>query len=762
MTLIRAGGLTRRIYLAFLATAVLPIAVAGSIGVWLSLDRLRSATVQGMQQEVSARGSGLRVFFNLVAAELQFLATDPQALALLSSGDDRRGIAESASAALGVGKAYARLVRAQPDVYQVRLLDAKGFERVRVDKGPDGVAIVPATRLQDKSDRYYVREALASPSGAVYVSPLDLNIERGQVEKPERPVIRLAAVLTSPTGSVLGMVIVNLHAQVLLEPVQQMVQAREGTAYLFDRSGQYLARDREHAQSGFLMQPVAQLGTVSPAVIEKLMANTVGSLSAGGSIWAHAPVEFSADAMAANAPRWVIAVAFPEHALLRQVVDLTKLYAVLLAALLIAAVAGYSISRRLIGPLDALAREADAIASGDFARRVRIEGRDEIARLGERFNLMAARLQSSLAQLQQHRERLEGEVTDRTRDLAAERARLAAVLRHTSDAIAALNADGELLFANRAAERLLEGVMDFDADTASSVLNRLIGDARPGRDEIVVNRRTLSVSRDTLPAVDGPGDLVIVARDVTEDRRLIDEKRDFDRQVFQMDKLATLGELAMGLAHEMGNPLAGMKAVVQALLIEYDLPAEMTEDLQRLESEVDRLTRFLDSFRGLAAPRQLQLSAQLLAPAVDDMLFWIRKPARSSGVELKAEIARNLPALSADAAQLRQVLLNLFVNALHAMPNGGLLSVRAAEQGSELVIEVQDTGSGIAPELQTQIFKPFFTTRPWGSGLGLAVCAQVVRDHGGRIEVRSQPGDTLFLVHWPVHPAAPEPLLPTS
>ncbi len=762
MTSTYAGGLTRRIYLAFLTTAVLPTAVAGIIGVWRSLDRLHNVTVQGLQQEVSARGSGLRMFFNMVEAELQFLATDPQAVALLSLARDRQGIRGAESAAQALGQQYARMIRAQGDIDQVRLLDAKGIERVRVDKRPDGVAIAPATALQDKSDRYYVRAALARPAGSVYVSPLDLNVEHGEVEKPEKPVVRMATTVTDSRGSLLGMVVINLHAKVLIEPVQQMVQAREGTAYLFDRSGHFLARGRDQAQPGFLMQPVEKLGTVSPAVIRELLADTAGNLSADGSIWAHAPVAFLPDAVSADAPRWAIAVSFPEGALLRQYVDLAKLYVVLVGALLIAAVAGFSISRRIIGPLDDLTREADAIAAGDFGRRVHVEGQDEIARLGERFNLMAARLQATLSQLQQQRERLECDVAERTRDLKAERARLAAVLRHASDAIAALRADGELVFANRAAERLLGDAEGSGSQTAAGVLARLVGDARAGREEIVVNGRTLSVNRDILPVEDAPGDLVIVARDVSEERRLLDEKREFDHQVFQTDKMATLGELAMGLAHEIGNPLAGMKAVVQSLLFDHSLSAGVTEDLSRVESEIDRLARFLSSFRGLAAPRPLQLTAQSLAAAVEDMLFWVRTRARALDVELAVDIAKGLPPLSADAAQLRQVLLNLFVNALHAMPQGGRLLVRGAAQGNEVLIEVQDTGCGIPPELQRQIFKPFFTTRKDGSGLGLAVCTKVVEDHGGAIEVRSRPGETRFLVHWPVYAAVPDSLVPTS
>lgn len=754
MDFLRAGGLTRKIYLAFLAAAVLPTAVAGFIGVWLSLDRLRAATVQGLQQEISARAGGLRLFFTTICADLQALAANPDAVALLTAAAQIRPPSIADTAAARLAATYGRWARVQPDVYQVRLLDAKGVERVRVDRQADGVRVVPASELQDKSDRYYVREALAAPAGRIYVSPLDLNVERGEVEKPERPVIRLASVVTAPGGTVVGLVIINLHAQVLIEPLQQMVQSREGTAYLFDRSGQFLARDRRYAGGGFVMRPVGEMPGVAPRVLEDLLSGAAGNLTADGLLWAHTPVEFLGDAKQTGGSRWTIAIAFPERVLLSEVVDLARLYGVLLAALLIAAIAGYSISRRLIGPLGELAREADAIASGDFRRRVRIEGRDEIATLGERFNLMAARLQATLSQLQQHRDRLEAEVVERTHDLAAERARLAAVLRHTSDAIVALRPDGALLLANRAAERLLTGTAATAADSFDAGLHRLLGDARPGREEIALNRRTLSVSRDTLPAPDGPDDLVIVVRDITEERRLLDEKREFDRQLFQMDKLATFGELAMGLAHEIGNPLAGMKAVVQSLLAEPGIAEGVAEDLRRLESEVDRLSQFLQQFRGLATPRPPELSAQPLAAAVDDMLFWIRKPARATGVCIEVSIADDTPPVCADPAQLRQVLLNLFVNALQAMPQGGRLSVTGQAHGDEVLIAVQDSGAGIPEEMQSRIFQPFFTTRPGGSGLGLSVCAKIVQDHGGRIAVQSSPGATRLLVHWPAYRGA--------
>ena len=759
MNYLRRGGLARRIYLAFLAAAVLPTAVAGAIGVWVSLDRLRDATVFGLQQEVSARGSGLQLLFETVAGELRFLATNPQAVALLTHQPTPQAPGSSDLEAI-LGEQYARLARSQTDVYQIRLLDRSGYERVRVDRRPEGVVLASQAELQDKSDRYYFREAIVRPAGSLYVSPLDLNVEHGVVEKPERPVIRLANVVTDAQGKTQGLVIVNLHAKVLIEPVQQMVQDREGVAYLFDRSSHFLARRSAGDSEAFTMQPVAELEEAGPQVLQRLLSDSTGHQFAAGMIWAHAPIEFSAGALSEGSPRWVMAIAIPERALLGQVLELSRLYVVLLVALVVAAVAGYGLSRRLIKPLEALTGEVDAIAAGDLARRVQVDGHDEIARLGERFNAMAARLQSTLAELQAHRDRLELEVRERTRDLTAERARMSAVLRHASDAVAAVRSDGALLFANRAAESLLGAMHATDSEGQTPALAQLVGDGQPGRTEIQLGKRRLSVSRDRLAAQAGGegtevptaphGDVVIVARDVTEERRLEDEKRDFDRQVAQMDKLATLGELAMGLAHEIGNPLAGMKAVVQSLLLDEQVDKEVVEDLRRLESEIDRLTSFLGSFRNMAAPRPPVLSPQSLATAVDDMLFWIRKPARGQGVEVAADVDATLPPLSADARQLRQVLLNLFVNALHAMPGGGRLEVRARREGTYAHIEVHDNGHGIADDMQPHVFKPFFSTRVDGTGLGLAVCSKLVADHGGSIAVTSRPGGTTFTIRWPL------------
>ncbi|TWO82212.1 hypothetical protein CBW56_01855 [Denitratisoma oestradiolicum] len=352
------------------------------------------------------------------------------------------------------------------------------------------------------------------------------------------------------------------------------------------------------------------------------------------------------------------------------------------------------------------------------------------------------------------RRHLEDEVRARTVELERERAFLTAIFEHTGDGILAVDGEGYIALANHEARRLLGIIEDntprrlaeFWPDwpaIASGAAER--GEARH---DIEAAGRVLALS------VTRTGELsetryVIVARDVSEEHRLADERRELDRQMFQMEKMATLGELTMGVAHEIGNPLAGMKAVAQSLQYEDDLPMGASESLQRLEAEIDRLGDFLHSFHGFAAPPRTHPVPCRLHDIVEDTLFWTRKEAVSHDVAIGLAIDKYL-SVHADPNQIKQVLLNLVVNAIHAMPHGGALRIAAHNENNNVRIEVADTGGGIGTDVLPRIFDPFFTTRATGSGLGLAVVKKIVSEHGARIEVKSRSGHgTCFTLYWP-------------
>ena len=748
------GGLSRRIYFAFLLAAVIPTAVAGVIGVYFSLKMLKEETVHSLNQEVSIRAQGVHRFLVQLASELFYLANDrPLHEYLEARALGNPGV--MATARQNLTRDYAAFARLYPHVDQLRFLARDGMEVARVDRRGTDIRVVPVERLQDKSDRYYFQEGMARPVGSIYVSPLDLNVEFGQVEQPERPMIRLATPVGKAGGRPDGLLIINLHADILLEQMQQMVERRAGTAFLFDDSGHYISRVADQTADRFSMRPVADLKPLfGQAALERLLAGRAHTESAGGWIVAGAPVSIAPSLSGTERPRrWVLAIAYPESELFDTVFNLYALYAVLLASLGATAVGGFILTRRLLGPLDDLSREAESVAEGDFSRRVAIAGSDEIAALGNRFNRMAERLQEMYSTLAGQRDNLEMEVGQRTRELEHERAFLATLVQHIGDGILAVDEQGLLRLANPPGLRYL-GLVEADVgrpieelcpvwERLQPELSAMTGDMRR---DVNFGERTLSVSVSRLG-----GGFVVVARDVSQERHLTDERRELDRQMFQMEKLISFGELAVGLAHEIGNPLAGMKAVSQALQYEEGLAPKVRDALGRMEDEVDRLSGFLRSFHGFAGSPALNPVPCRLAAMVDDVLFWIRKEAKQQGIKLVIADLEQTPPLWADPQLFKQLLLNLFMNALHAMPEGGSLSIRARNEGvDEVHIEIRDTGVGIPAATLPRVFDPFFTTRADGSGLGLAIVRKIVLSHEARIEVESREEEgSAFSLYWP-------------
>ena len=746
------GGLSRRIYAAFLVAAVIPTALAGTIGVYLSLQALKNETLRNLNQEVTVRSQGIGRFFNQLSSELLYLANSRGLVDVLAARQVRDtqllGLATTR-----LERDYAALATLYPHIYQIRLLTADGNEWVRVDRKPDGVHVVPREALQPKGDRYYFRDAMEIGVGQIYVSPLDLNVEFGKIEKPERPVIRVATPVAAPSGAKLGVLIINLHADILLEQIQQMANARRGTAYLLDSQGHFVSRSADGEPGAFSLEPVENLHRFFPSGIANNLVESGNSPSISeGWIVAHSPIDYAPQALAENSKgKWRIALAFPESELFMAVVNLYLLYAVLLVALLVTALGGYALSRRLLRPLEDLSKETDAIADGDFSRRVSVLGNDEIAALGDKFNSMASRLQESSRAFTAHRDRLEEEVRARTQELEQERASLEAVIQHTADGILAIDRDGLIRLLNPAAGRLLGG--------SGELLGMNIGQFWPQWPAISLDAGANSLRCDlelpeqviSLTVTPTAAGFIIVARDVSGERAIQDERRELDRQMFQMEKLTTLGELAMGVAHEIGNPLAGMKAVAQAMQYEDDIPPGLLEALKRMETEIDRLSGFLRSFHGFAAPQMISREACRLDQILDDVLFWTRKDAKSANISFELSGIEPMPPLSADPQQLKQVLLNLVMNAIHAMPEGGIVTVNAKNEANFKKIHIADTGVGMADDLLKRIFEPFYTTRREGTGLGLAIVKKIVEQHGGSIAVTSEPGHgTCFTLTWPI------------
>jgi two-component system, NtrC family, sensor histidine kinase HydH len=209
-------------------------------------------------------------------------------------------------------------------------------------------------------------------------------------------------------------------------------------------------------------------------------------------------------------------------------------------------------------------------------------------------------------------------------------------------------------------------------------------------------------------------------------------------------RLAALGAMAAGLAHEIRNPLAGIKGAAQYLQAE-NLESDAEDMLDVVVTEVDRLNVVVSQFLEYARPFELDTAQDHLNAIVTHVLHVLRAQGVPDGVTLVEELGPDLPPVSVDRHRLSQVLLNLCQNGLQAMPHGGTLTVRTRKRTSRqgrtfLEVAVHDTGAGIPGEALEKLFVPFFTTKESGTGLGLPISQRIVQAHGGDLEVSSQPG----------------------
>ena len=235
-------------------------------------------------------------------------------------------------------------------------------------------------------------------------------------------------------------------------------------------------------------------------------------------------------------------------------------------------------------------------------------------------------------------------------------------------------------------------------------------------------------------------------------------RRERERLARQQE-LARLGELTAGLAHELKNPLSTIKLNLQLLqedLAKFPVAEASLARVGTVRKEVDRLSATLDDFLRFAGRIELSAAPVELNGQVRDLIDFFYPQTQTAGVRLYASLTAANPICRLDANLFKQALLNLMLNALAAMPTGGELIIRTHVAGAYALVDVSDTGTGIAPEVKTRLFEAYFTTKKGGTGLGLATTRRIIEEHGGHISVTSEPRrGTNFRLELPlVRPAA--------
>jgi PAS domain S-box-containing protein len=345
-------------------------------------------------------------------------------------------------------------------------------------------------------------------------------------------------------------------------------------------------------------------------------------------------------------------------------------------------------------------------------------------------------------------------------------ARLAAIVESSQDAILSKTLDGIVLTWNASAERLYgysvaeivgRSIALLIPPEPPDELDRILEAIR--RDERIEHYETVRVKKDggriqvslTISPIRDAGGRVVgastIARDVTERVTL-------ERAARRAETLAALGTLSAGIAHEINNPVGILSSRLELMLDgRRDVPPELRDDLEMLRRNVERVGRITRSLLSQARQSPMERRAVDLNMVVEDSLMLVGKQLSKDRVQIVTALAPNLPAIRGEPHTLQQVLMNLLVNARDAMPNGGTVRIETSrgtgrEDGVRLV--VADNGPGIPADVLPRISEPFYTTKVAGTGLGLPLSYNIIREHGGRVAVETAAGrGTTFIITLP-------------
>ena len=437
-----------------------------------------------------------------------------------------------------------------------------------------------------------------------------------------------------------------------------------------------------------------------------------------------------------------------------------ELAALTAATLILGGLAAALVARRIARPMRQLAEGATAISRGELLQRIEPSGFGEISALAVAFNHMAA-------QLFQQRTELE----DANHELRRRFDELEDVKRYTENILASLTTgivtvdlEGRVVTLNPAAEMLtgffageVVGRYCTELFAPTPEIGEMLMETLANRVpavgvSVTLKRRSgaaLPVEVSTAPLKGGEGkDLGVVA--LLRDLTLV---RELEGRLRRSDRLAALGSLAAGLAHEIKNPLTSVLTFSRHVARRFD-DAHFRERFQRVvPRELERINGIIERLLELARPVPAAFTRLRVGPLVDRAVDLFANEIEAQGIVVVREYARDLPPVAADEESLYRAVINVIGNALDAMESGGCLTLRIGWATSaeafrpgrtpgnhRVAIEVSDTGKGIRAEDAERLFNPFFTTKAQGTGLGLAVTHKIVEDHGGAIDFHSVPG----------------------
>jgi signal transduction histidine kinase len=620
-----------------------------------------------------------------------------------------------------------------------------------------------------------------------------------------RGIIRFATPLTDGSGAFAGIVVLSLDHRHLMEFTQHIAPGRNlqsvfpsyksgNYAFMFDDEGWIITHPkfwdiRGVDRDGRLVPPyrsesrpsdveqgripfnLDQAGFIHPnyPVAARLAregkSGYVDVTNVGGArkLMAFAPIPYRSGAYGRHGIFGAVTIGFQVdqfHEMARTGVTilnsqlqkhLTTSALILAATVLLVLIGSWLVTRGITRPVALLTEGVRDLASGDTDRRVAITSRDELGELAHAFNTMAAELEERKNNLLNTLDELRSsrlEIIDERnfKESVLESISSAILTFSPAGALTSINGNGSLLFAGSVHGVHLTTIFHDWPELAEKAADVLADGSGFGRQPFTRDhagyRRFYEIGFFPIGPRAEQG-ITVTIRDETEKEQLREE-------MTRLDRLASLGKLAAGIAHEVRNPLTGISLLLDDLHDRSGLDADGRTMVGKALTEIERVEKLISSLLNYSSPPRTRMRPGDLGRVIQDTVLLLRRECERRHVELAVDFG-TIPSFAFDGEKIKQALINLVKNAIDVMPDGGTIRISTAMEQDRVAITVADSGPGIVEEDLPLIFEPFFSRKGAGTGLGLSITQRIVEEHHGRITVESLPGaGTTFTIQLPL------------
>jgi PAS domain S-box-containing protein len=635
--------------------------------------------------------------------------------------------------------------------YQFRILDRFANEIMRIEYDGSQATIVPEAQLTNRQDVFYLYYAENSTNQELLYTPVELSND-----KPPKSIVPAISyfipVYANSNGRGLqAILIANVYAQELFDILNEESLVSNRKTILADNNGHYLFNSQKSEWNKLLaLRKEGNVDNDFPSEVrDQILSGNVGLIDGNwDEIIAYAPIFFTG-----TVENFMVLFQSISRDVIRQPIkSFIKLVLIFGSfSFAIALLFGFIAADQFTRPIKALRKGSEMLAKGNLDYRITINTNDEIEQLANDFNRMADDLKKHERQLKDYAENLESKVKERTKELSKTLSYLQNLIDSSIDAIITLDKNLVITFYSRGAEEILgyrseevlggkicsfcDDCIVEECPIAEAAEQRTKKqhyqiDFKNKRGEQVPLSMSLSPIKNEHGEAIG---ILTISKDMTEQKRM-------EQQIQQAEKLAGIGQLAAGMAHQLNTPLASIILSTQ-MLKDMAKEEEILDDLCQIERQADHCKMLIQDLLTFSRQSDKNKTKIRLEETINIAIRIMQKEFSNRDIHIMTDFCNGGSQIYGNNNQIEQLFFNLLKNAGDAMPKGGEIRISTMKVSNALVrVRISDTGVGIAKENLSKIFDPFFTTKDvgQGTGLGLSVCYRIVEEHNGSIEVESE------------------------